>query len=617
MKNNAAESVYVFACAVALVGVSVGLARRGPENLPLPTTINDFFAPGTQPETLITPLESAQGCRFCHGDYDEAHEPFTRWAASMMGQSARDPIFHACLAIAEQDAHDVGETCLRCHAPMGWLEGRSQPTDGSALLGKDLEGVSCITCHRMVDPVFKDGLSPPADQAILAELDQIPPNPHSANYIIDPLDRRRGPFDLGQDFAWHQWLESPFHQSSNMCATCHDVSNPAFTAQPDGSYDLNELDTPHPTHDKYDQFPLERTWSEWSQSLFAQGPVDLDGRFGGNKTAVSSCQDCHMPDSSGEACASFFGPVFRDDLPQHNFNGANSWVLQAIRALYPDDVTNLTEQSVADAIARNKQMLALAADLELTAESGELTARVTNFSGHKLPTGYPEGRRMWLNLRFLDDQAQIIQEFGAYDLDTATLDKTDAKIYEAKLGLDEDMAALTGLPKGESFHFALNNTYVKDNRIPPMGFTNEGFEQVQAAPVGATYADGQHWDDTTYAIPDGAVTAHARLYHQTTTREYIEFLRDENVTNDAGQIAYDLWEQFGKSEPVLMQEASITLPLDCYADFNGDGSLDIFDFIAFQTAFQDDDPAADCNGDGTLDIFDFICFQPAFNDGCD
>ena len=42
------------------------------------------------------------------------------------------------------------------------------------------------------------------------------------------------------------------------------------------------------------------------------------------------------------------------------------------------------------------------------------------------------------------------------------------------------------------------------------------------------------------------------LFHQTTTREYIEFLRDENTTNDAGQVAYDLWAGLGKSEPVPM-----------------------------------------------------------------
>jgi len=55
----------------------------------------------------------------------------------------------------------------------------------------------------------------------------------------------------------------------------------------------------------------------------------------------------------------------------------------------------------------------------------------------------------------------------------------------------------------------------------------------------------------------------------------------------------------------------------CFADCNGDGSLDVFDFSCFQEAFNDGDAqSADCNGDGSLDVFDFSCFQVAFNDGC-
>ncbi|MEQ8318203.1 MAG: GC-type dockerin domain-anchored protein [Phycisphaerales bacterium] len=56
---------------------------------------------------------------------------------------------------------------------------------------------------------------------------------------------------------------------------------------------------------------------------------------------------------------------------------------------------------------------------------------------------------------------------------------------------------------------------------------------------------------------------------------------------------------------------------DCYADFDDDGSLTIFDFLAFQNAFDGGDLAADCDGDGVLTLFDFLCFQNAFDAGCD
>ena len=57
------------------------------------------------------------------------------------------------------------------------------------------------------------------------------------------------------------------------------------------------------------------------------------------------------------------------------------------------------------------------------------------------------------------------------------------------------------------FHLVLNNVIMKDNRIPPAGFTNAEFEAIKAAPVGETFQDGQHWHDTLYHIPVGASEA--------------------------------------------------------------------------------------------------------------
>ncbi|MFI4916380.1 MAG: GC-type dockerin domain-anchored protein [Phycisphaerales bacterium JB060] len=54
----------------------------------------------------------------------------------------------------------------------------------------------------------------------------------------------------------------------------------------------------------------------------------------------------------------------------------------------------------------------------------------------------------------------------------------------------------------------------------------------------------------------------------------------------------------------------------CRADFNGDGALTIFDFLAFQNAFDAGDLAADFDGDGSLTIFDFLTFQNEFDAGC-
>lgn len=54
----------------------------------------------------------------------------------------------------------------------------------------------------------------------------------------------------------------------------------------------------------------------------------------------------------------------------------------------------------------------------------------------------------------------------------------------------------------------------------------------------------------------------------------------------------------------------------CAADVNGDGALNILDFVAFQSAFQNGDEGADVNGDGNLDILDFVAYQALFVAGC-
>jgi hypothetical protein len=132
----------------------------------------------------------------------------------------------------------------------------------------------------------------------------------------------------------------------------------------------------------------------------------------------------------------------------------------------------------------------------------------------------------------------------------------DAKIYEIHPGLSPGLAAALGLTAGKSFHFVLNDTVYVDNRIPPRGFTNAAFLAIQSPPVDYTYADGQYWDDTEYHLPSTAKNVDVTLYYQSTSKEYIEFLRDENHTNQAGQNLYDSWFAQGKSAPVVMAQAS-------------------------------------------------------------
>ncbi len=61
---------------------------------------------------------------------------------------------------------------------------------------------------------------------------------------------------------------------------------------------------------------------------------------------------------------------------------------------------------------------------------------------------------------------------------------------------------------------------------------------------------------------------------------------------------------------------TIVDPTPCFADCDCSGSLNIDDFICFQTHFALADFYADCDKDGSLTIDDFMCFQAAYTAGC-
>jgi len=550
------------------LALTLALLINSQQQAQVSTTLNDFFLPGSQPNQSGSFNSMPNNCG-CHGGYDIAVEPMHNWRGSMMSQAQRDPLYLAALTIANQDAEFSGDLCIRCHSPRGWLSGRSTPTDGSSLTADDREGVYCEFCHRAVKP-SQIGVNPypnnleytnntyPADQTYLAQLTQtnnLPDSSANGMYLIDEDDTRRGPYTESDAQATHSERYSPFHREALMCATCHDVSNPAFTKQTDGTYTLNDLDTPSPSFNPYEMFPIERTFSEWLMSEYNSATGVYAPKFGGNKNYVSTCQDCHLRDVTGKGCDKQQAPV-RTDLGLHDMTGGNTFIPTLLSSLYPGEVD---EAALVSGITRATYMLQNAATLEyeepiFQTDGILLRVKVTNETGHKLPSGYPEGRRIWLNVKAYDDDARqnLIFESGAYDNSTGVLTHDDqVKIYEIKPGNNT-------IP---TFHFVLNNKIHKDNRIPPRGFTNANFETIQSPPVDYTYTDGQYWDYTEYLLPSTTRYFVVNLYYQTTSKEYVEFLRDENVTDTRGQTMYDLWNTHGKSAPVLMNSISNPSPL--------------------------------------------------------
>lgn len=80
---------------------------------------------------------------------------------------------------------------------------------------------------------------------------------------------------------------------------------------------------------------------------------------------------------------------------------------------------------------------------------------------------------------------------------------------------------------------------------------------------------------------------------------------------DPPNIALEPWPSLSSEDAIVQIRSQ-----PCFADCNNTGTLDVDDFICFQTNYSLGNPVADCDASGSLDIDDFICFQTAFVLGC-
>jgi hypothetical protein len=500
-------------------------------------------------------------------------EPWDTWAGSMMAQSSRDPLFWAALDVANNDLPGVGDFCLRCQVATGWLAGRSEAplgsSDGCGLVGVmdqpggDLEGVSCHLCHRMME----NETPPLGEDPLYFENGQYWIDDDECDGLGEPC--RHGPYQYPADGVPppHAWTYSTYVQDSGFCRNCHNVTNPVKTLITNG------VDTGIP-------FPIERTYREWQQSDYAD---TTSGEF-------QSCQDCHMPQTIESPA---FACVMQENdrtgnLAVHQFAGGNAWVPDVLRQEYPG--LGLSASFIATRDWALDMLQNRSAEVEVTGPANvlegadlPLDVKVTNLTGHKLPTGYPEGRRMWIHVQVRDALNTVIWESGAYEPTTGVLtNDAQIKLYESKQGVyDANGTGECDCEDGVGdpvFHFVLNDCVELDNRIPPLGFT--GGNDPETNPVGYSYPETSpgsgilvNYDVTHYDVPVppgtvGPLSCAATLRYQTASKEYVEFLLAEAQTNSfpddciertAGfptqsraEILYDMWQTYDRSPPVDM-----------------------------------------------------------------
>ncbi|MFL5321652.1 MAG: hypothetical protein ACJ790_18460 [Myxococcaceae bacterium] len=470
------------------------------------------YGGGTQPGGLDggAAVQDVTSCTACHDrqatDDPTLYLPYDGWASSMMGNAMRDPLFLAAVSVANQDSPGIGSYCIRCHSPQAWVRGHASPSDGGALDGIDRQGISCEACHRAV---------PSEDGGFLHG---------NAQLFWDLTGIKLGPYE-NIDSPAHYGKQSALNSDSSLCGQCHQIENPNV-AFGDGG------------------FPLDTTYEEWTQSAFSSG------------SSKKGCIDCHMKTYAGSHAVANGGPD-RLDPRRHSFTGGNLFGLAAVQAANPAYATALADE-FEETRKLTEETLSQAAALTLSAPSEpdggakvEVTVKVQNLTGHKLPTGYADGRRVYLEVTV--NGAPVS---GYYDADAGTLlPDPQLRVYEAFHGR-------TG--QGREEHLALHDMVVKDSRIPPKGMiANE-----ETRPVGVTWFDLpggglRDYDEATYVIdapaPGRTAEIKVRLLYQSTTREYVKFLANENVSDTRGAELAAIYEQVGGSPPIEMAVATATV----------------------------------------------------------
>lgn len=318
------------------------------------------------------PLIPAGVCEPCHP------AQYRAWVGSTHARS-RGAAVLAWMKKASIETHGarVNEWCLSCHAPDYAYAGR--PPAGLALgaLPKGVpDGVQCDFCHTAIGPVG-------ANSSGWSRIDVQLGGPKTGQFrdAVSPA---------------HRTAYSTYLARSSFCGACHDESHSGRIGGPGATY------------------------TEWTASSFAKQGI--------------TCQDCHMP--KGRAQAAKGGPM-REGVRAHAFAGGN--VRAGGAALAQARLRKLAGR-VVDTTVEERAMLRRAARVEVTAgrdrgrrgDPLSVEAKVTNIgAGHAIPTGVPELRRMWLELRLLDQAGRVV----------AAKDEVFTTVYEDASGRHDGTVA--------------------------------------------------------------------------------------------------------------------------------------------------------------------------------
>lgn len=482
---------------------------------------------------LRTPIAASEyflpssSCAGCHG-YDSAQTAsideagndvnlVDRWASSMMALSAKDPFWKAKvrqeIMINPGHAGELQNKCLDCHAPLGSYTSKyhGNPFYGLAdlvndTLGKD--GVSCAACHAIGPNGL--GLGGFFSGSIPYDTNNVEYGPFPSPYVA-PMQLYEG---LTPVFSTHM-------DQSRVCSSCHTLVTQTadLSGNPTGGH-----------------FVEQATYHEYVNSSFPSDNI--------------KCQTCHMPQLPDAIILSNStgGLTPRTPFNQHTFQGSNFFMLNLIKNNKDSLGANVSDDKFDSTIVATSEMLRLKSiDMNLlldsvSADTAYFRVKLKNKAGHKFPSGYPS-RRAVLQLVITDavndtifrsgtfnGQQRVIGENSAYEPHHNTINQSNVpQIYELSPGdVNGDFTSIL-----ERAAIVL-----KDNRIPPAGFTtsspvydtttisNDALADADFNKTGLT--EGSGIDYVHFHAPvtgaNGTLKIRAKMFYQSVPPKWVDAL---------------------------------------------------------------------------------------------
>jgi hypothetical protein len=310
------------------------------------SSTDDGVRPPFTREQLLDPTN----CKDCHPKH------YAEWSASMHAYATKDPVFLAMNKRGQEElGGQMGAFCVKCHAPMAVHD--NQISDYSKLedIPEKYQGITCYFCHNAIDSGpdhFNGNVHLADDTTMRAAINGAQfPSVHKVKYSVNH-DRRK--FD-----------------SAQLCGSCHDI--------------VNQLN-----------YPLERTFSEYTESVF--GKPDTEG--------FQSCQSCHMDTTEGQLAAQHSGYpnilTKTREVHEHLFPGVDVALTDfpgtaAMRSAVeecklPSSVTYLT--------------------VEPQLPTSRFKVQFETQAGHMQPSGASQDRRMWMEAVGKDSSGKVLYMGG-------------------------------------------------------------------------------------------------------------------------------------------------------------------------------------------------------------